>query len=333
MSPREVVTRAIEFQKPERLPISGYGELSDTFWLASAEAKPPQAAAIKNADQWLCVWDRTDIPNMGQVVGHPLTDLTRRKDFPWPDGNDPRRYEKVPAQLNAALADPKTKDKYFLTGVFMLLWERMHSLHGFENCMVSLMDDDPAIHEVADRIVDFDVAIMRNMHRLCGRKMQGFSFTEDWGTQLDTHVSPDLFRQFFMPRYQRIFDAVHECGWHVWMHSCGKINKFLPLLIEVGVDVINMQQPRTNGIIEVGQEFAGKICFETLCDIQTTLPLGNKQEIETEAALLMNRWGTSEGGFILGDYGDAAAIGAQADVKQFMLEAFRRQDPWKKGGK
>jgi len=91
-----------------------------------------------------------------------------------------------------------------------------------------------------------------------------------------------------------------------------------------------MQQPRTNGIEEVGRRFAGRLCFETLCDIQKTLPAGNRREIEAEARQLMACWGTPAGGFILGDYGDHAAIGAEPQVKQFMLETFRRHDPWKK---
>ena len=38
-----------------------------------------------------------------------------------------------------------------------------------------------------------------------------------------------------------------------------------------------------------------------------------------------------EFGFILGDYGDHVAIGAQPETKDFMLGEFRRLDPWKRG--
>jgi hypothetical protein len=113
---------------------------------------------------------------------------------------------------------------------------------------------------------------------------------------------------------------------------CGKINKFLEPLTEAGCDVINMQQPRTNGIEEVGREFAGRLCFETLCDIQKTLPVGNRREIEDEARRLIQWWGTPAGGFVLGDYGDHAAIGADPQVKQYMLETFKQLDPWKRRG-
>jgi len=330
MIPREVVTRAIEFTGPDRLAINGYGDASDVVGVPHAEVRPPQAAGDPLTDQWLCRWGKTDAPNMGQVKGHPLEDLAGMKDFPWPDADDPRRYADVPRALEEIAADPARRDKYAVTSIFMILWERMHSLHGFENCMVDLMEDAPALHELADRILEFDLGVVRNMHRIAGPRIQGFSFTEDWGTELDVHISPDLWRRFFFPRYVRLFAAIHDCGWHVWMHSCGKINKFIPGLIEAGADVLNMQQPRTNGIDEIGRRFAGRICFESLCDIQKTLPAGNKAEIVAEAEHLLRAWATPAGGFILGDYGDHAAIGADPDVKLFMVDAFRRHDPYRK---
>lgn len=282
-------------------------------------------------DQWLCRWNKTEIPNMGQVKGHPLEDLSQMSGFPWPDGNDPRRYAEVPARLQEIADDPSRRDKYLTTGIFMILWERMHSLHGFENCMIALMEDNPRIHELADRILDYDLAVVRNMHRIAGGRIQGFGFTEDWGTETDLQISPELWRRFFLPRYKTLFKVIHDCGWAVHMHSCGKINRAIPGLIEVGLDVINMQQPITNGIEEIGRQFAGRICFETLCDIQKTLPRGDRREIEREAEQLLHAWGTPSGGFILGDYGDEAAIGAQSGTRQYMMETFARLDPWKDG--
>jgi uroporphyrinogen decarboxylase len=107
------------------------------------------------------------------------------------------------------------------------------------------------------------------------------------------------------------------------------VNKAIPGLIEAGLDVINLQQPRGLGIEDIGRRFAGKICFETLCDIQKTLPRGNRREIRQEAELLLRCWGTPKGGFILGDYGDEKAIGAKPGTREFMMQTFRRIDPYR----
>jgi hypothetical protein len=79
-----------------------------------------------------------------------------------------------------------------------------------------------------------------------------------------------------------------------------------------------------------GKEFAGRVCFSSLCDIQHTLPFKSKEEIEREAKDLLTHWATDKGGFILSDYGDGAAIGVSDDKKQIMLDAFLKYDPWSK---
>ena len=331
MTSREVVKRAIEFKRPERLPIGGYGAISDIIGVGRKDIKPPQAENDPTVDQWLCRWEHTDVPNMGQVKGHPLEDLSKMDDFPWPDGNDPKRYEDMPRQIEEIAADSNRKDKFVVTGIFMILWERMHSLHGFENCMIDFMDNTPEINELADHVLQYDIDVVRSTYRICGDQVQAISFTEDWGTETDLMVSPKLFRSFFFPRYKKLFDVIHECGYYVSMHSCGRINKALPILIEAGCDVINMLQPRVNGIKEIGSQFAGKICFESLCDIQLTLPFGDHNEIAEEAKELIYNWGTPEGGFILVDYGDAGAIGTAPENKQFMLDTFMVLDPYKNG--
>jgi hypothetical protein len=162
-------------------------------------------------------------------------------------------------------------------------------------------------------------------------RIHGFSFTDDWGTQRGVFVRPSLWDEVFKPRYRRIFEAAHEAGWHVWMHSCGRINDYLEGLIDIGLDVINLQQPRALGIEAVADRFRGRLCFESLCDIQHTLPRMGGGAIEDEARLLLERWATADGGFILSDYGDGRAIGVEVEKKQVMLDAFRRADPWRRG--
>jgi len=87
------------------------------------------------------------------------------------------------------------------------------------------------------------------------------------------------------------------------------------------------------GIEEIGDRFAGRVCFSSVCDIQSTLPFKGKKEIEDEALLLINCWGTDKGGFILSDYGDGNAIGVSKEKKKIMFDAFMRYDRWKKSDK
>ena len=67
--------------------------------------------------------------------------------------------------------------------------------------------------------------------------------------------------------------------------------------------------------------------MSTCVDIQHTLPFKSAFEIEEEARLLIECWGTKKGGLILSDYGDAQAIGVSDDVKKIMFDAFIKYAP------
>ena len=139
---------------------------------------------------------------------------------------------------------------------------------------VDLALERERIEELADRIVEFDLGIIEEVSRRFPGMIDALGFTDDWGTESALFIDPRLWREFFMPRYRRIFDACHDAGWHVWMHSCGRVNAIIPSLVEIGVNVLDLQQPRALGIEEIGAAFAGKVCFSSLCDIQKTLPRG-----------------------------------------------------------
>jgi len=96
----------------------------------------------------------------------------------------------------------------------------------------------------------------------------------------------------------------------------------------VGVDVLNLQQPTVLGIEEIGRKYSGKVCFLSLCDIQKTLPFKDGEAIIREANSLLRHWGTDDGGFILGDYGDGEAINVPLWKKKIMFDAFVSADRW-----
>ena len=282
MDPREVVQRAIRFETPPRLPV-----LMDGLGVSDAAGLPIRAAAgfqpAEGEDEWGCVWRHSDVPNMGQVKGHPLV----------------------------------------VCGIFMVLFERMHALHGFENVLVALYEDRPGIEALADRIADVHVGFVREVARRFPGRVNGWTMSDDWGTQQAAFIGFDLWMDLFFPRYKRIFDAMHEAGCDVWVHSCGKVNEIIEGYVRAGVDVVNLQQPRALGIEEIGSRYRERITFQGLADIQATLPTGDRARIEADVEALMTHWATPQGGFIFSDYGDDKAIGVlDPSTKTSMYETF-----------
>ena len=319
----EVVRRAIRFERPDRLPLSfdslGINDLFNVRWNKIGAG---DTSLRETVDRFGCVWRRTEMRNMGQVKGHPLADWSALKTYRWPDADDPALYEGMEDRFEGS------DGKYVTTSLFMLLFERMHSLHGFERTLEDLYLERQRIEALADRILEFDLGLIGNIARRFPTQIHGFSFTDDWGSEQATFISPGLWDAFFKPRYKRIFDACHALGWTVHMHTCGKVNDIIDSLINIGLDVVNLQQPRALGIEEIGRRYRGRICFDSLCDIQHTLPFKDDEAIREEARLLLREWSTPDGGFILSDYGDGESIGVPIEKKQVMLEAFLEAAPW-----
>lgn len=323
---REVVKAAVDFTTPDRLPVI-FGQLgnTDVHRVGWNQIGTGDNSKSYTTDEWQCGWRRTEVQNMGQVKYHPLENWSSLDGYRWPDADNPDFYAGMDERFDTA------EDRYIMTGVFMLLFERLHALRGFENLLEDLYLEKEKAAALADRIVEFDLGVIKNISERFPGRIDGFSFTDDWGTEQALIINPELWREFFMPRYKRIFDACHAAGWHVWMHSCGKVNEIIQMLIEIGCNVLDLQQPRLLGIEEVGSEFAGRVCFQTTCDIQHTLPVKGISYIRDEAKLLMERWGTDKGGFILSDYGNEAAIGSTKEKTKAMYDAFMEYDRYKKG--
>lgn len=315
----EIVRAALRFQRPERLPVrmASLG-VDDTAWVWRKVANRVENGV--QLDEWGCRWEQTDMANMGQVKGHPLPDLSAHETLVVPDYSQDWMYEECDAVLRAA----EEQGKYTQAGIFMVLFERMHALAGFETVLMGLLADRENAEALADKILAAQINLVRNFQQRFGTRLHSFSMSEDWGTQQAAFISLALWYDFFFPRYKKLFDIMHAGGQDVWVHSCGKVNEIIQGFIDAGADAINLQQPRALGIEEIGQRYRGKITFESLADIQATLPTGDPARITADAEALGQHWMLPEGGFVFSDYGDERAIGAPLEAKRYMYAAFNR---------
>jgi uroporphyrinogen decarboxylase len=325
----EIVRRAIEFGTPPRLPFFLGGSWSDKL-SAVIEGFPNDVCDCWEMDRqesgwyfddpapddWGCRWEKTELKNMGQVVHHPLQEWCALSGYRPPDPRNPYYF----ARVDEGIAD--AADRYVVLTSHFNLFERLHMLHGFERTLEDFYLEPEKIHRLIDMILEYKLAHFDETARRFGDRVHGLFLTDDWGTQENTLVSPAIFREFFLDRYRTLFDAIHGHGWHVLMHSCGRVNEFVPFFIEAGADVLNLQQPQAYGIEELGAAFAGRVCFLTTVDIQATLPTGNAEAIRSEARQLIEHWSKPSGGFIVFNYGDSEGIGVDDGVAEVMFRQF-----------
>ena len=157
----------------------------------------------------------------------------------------------------------------------------------------------------------------------------GFIFCDDWGLQNRLMISPKAWRAIWKPRYARIYQAAHEAGLLNFLHSCGYIVDILDDLIEIGLDVIHMDQQENMGLAVLGERFGGRLTFFAPVDIQQTLARGKPDEIRAYARQMVTRLGTPGtdgfrfgGGFIPRWYSDPVGAGHSPEALQTMCEVF-----------
>jgi uroporphyrinogen decarboxylase len=53
-------------------------------------------------------------------------------------------------------------------------------------------------------------------------------------------MSPGMYRELILPGERRIVEAAHERGGLVRLHICGDITRHLPVVAELGADIVDL---------------------------------------------------------------------------------------------
>ena len=313
MISREVVARTIRFQGAERLPQDfpeKFGsDIALLFMTPSPDHRPP-----RGADEWGVVCGNIGNSNLGQVIESPLKDWKDFARLNIPDILASKRWE----CLNEAITGAGDK---FLLACGVSIYERVHFLRGQENTWRDICDAPAELGKLIDILTEMNVAAIKRFSEM---GVDGYFIGDDWGSQDRLMVSPNAWREIWKPHYARIFTAAHDAGLFTFFHSCGHIVEILDDLIEIGLDVINMDQQETMGLELLGQRFGGRITFYCPVDIQTTMVHCNLDEIRAYCRKMARLLGRPEGGFIPKWYPDPVGAGHSQEAVDAMCDEFLR---------
>ena len=89
------------------------------------------------------------------------------------------------------------------------------------------------------------------------------TYHDDWGTERDTFFSSAMMESMVLEPTKRIFDHMHSKGITVQLHSCGKIERFLPYMVEAGVNTLQIQA-RANDFKAYKEKYGDKLALEVM---------------------------------------------------------------------
>jgi len=223
------------------------------------------------------VWDRSVDEDIGNVEGRVLPEPTL-DGYDFPDPLDPRFYADIPAKIE------RFPDRFRVFQIGFSLYERAWTLRGIEALLMDFLDHPAFVHELLERIADYDLAQVREALKY---DIDAVYFGDDWGQQRGLIMGAPLWREFLRPVLARLYGEVRAAGKHVMIHSCGDVDELFDDLVELGVSCFNPFQPEVMDVWSLLPRYRGRLAFHGGLSTQRTLPYGTPDDVRAETGRLL----------------------------------------------
>ena len=295
MTKKENLLHALTGKPVEYVP--SFFDSVTTFDPGPAQEFPPFGSP-GGPDGYGVLWTATDSAagafTPSPMDAHVLTDITKWKEqVTFPHASE-EAWEKG-AEIELAILH-HSPDKLLNCMSPNGLFERLHMLMGFEEALVAIYEEPEAVCELLDAITEYKISVVKHAAKYYHPDV--FTYLDDYAFENGLLMSPDVFRELFKPRIQKIIDAVHKENILFKMHCCGKMESLLGDFLEMGIDSLDPCQP-CNDVKQMIDKAHGKIGFMGGLDIKIIdKPDATEAEIREETRRCIQTYGPT--GYIVG---------------------------------
>ena len=156
-------------------------------------------------------------------------------------------------------------------------------LYRNDNFFLLLAGEPERAHDFLDRITAMYLGNLEKFLGAVGDSIDIIVFGDDLGMQTGPQISPAMYREFFKPRHQLLWNRAKQLAQvKVMLHCCGGVRELMPDLIEAGLDAINPVQISCRGMDAAGlkRDFGRDITFwGGGCDTRDVLPLAAPEQV------------------------------------------------------
>ena len=163
----------------------------------------------------------------------------------------------------------------------MTIFEVSWQLRGMENLLFDFMGNKPFAKYLLDHITEMRRFMIR---RFAKAGVDHIHLGDDMGTQREMLISPDMWREWFKERMRSIILVAKRINPEVIIsyHSDGNIEKLIPELMEIGIEVLNPVQPEAMNPAELKKKYGNGLAFWGTVGGQTTMPFGTPEDVKKE---------------------------------------------------
>lgn len=112
------------------------------------------------------------------------------------------------------------------------------SIIGTETMLIALVENPDWCRDMFSTMLEFNLCLFDKIWD-AGYQFDSVFWPDDMGYKQNQFFSLDTYRSVLKPFHQRAIDWAHEKGCKTHLHSCGDVSRFIPELIDMGVDALN----------------------------------------------------------------------------------------------
>lgn len=315
MTPREVMFKAFEGGKPDRVPVSLFGggmwsihNSGNTFQGLSADARKMADMLVLMSDRLLCDivyagsgYNNFHISCMGggikyREVGAP--DLLEHIVASEEDVAklDIRKIDAEPVVDTVKQALKLTQDKIGVTyAVTMTAWGPFTlaaRLVGEETMMKATFKRPDFVKKAVEFATDVLIHLYAPLVKDGTLKLISLADPTASGDL----ISKKQFQTFALPYLRKFTDWAKSQGAHTLVHICGDTTDRLDLFLETGASCISLDHKVNIG--RAKEVLGGKMCFAGNVDPVKVMLQGTVEDVERECSRIIETAGL-DGGFVL----------------------------------
>ncbi len=268
----------------------------DTRYLCARGPDGFDGTIVKNAregrlwhdlkDEFGVVWSMPDDQRMYMDISHhPLANASMKdiEDYPWPDGADTSRF----ADLRAKATALRKETPYAIcTGIGGVVYETCWYLRGLERWFMDMIEEPAFCEALLDRMLKYWTDFYTGFMREAGDLIDVVMIGDDLAGQDGPLFDPRFYVRVVKPRQKALVRHIKSLtSARIWYHTCGGVKRYIPELIDNGVDILNPVQTSAAGMdaAELKRDFGDKIVFWGAgIDAQHILPVASPARVREE---------------------------------------------------
>jgi len=139
------------------------------------------------------------------------------------------------------------------------VWDMLHYFQGMTRALENLALEPEYTKEIVEYLTEFELRWAEDLCKYI--KPDAIFHHDDWGTQISSFFSPEMFEQFFLPAYKQIYGYYKSHGVELIVHHADSYAaNLVPYMIECKIDIFQGCLT-TNNVPELVKKYGSKISF------------------------------------------------------------------------